>query len=85
MTLNRYELADLTNPAKNPKYGVTCGRVAGRIGGAKFTIGETEYRLEANNGDACLHGGSNGFDRHEWTPEIVTGKKLSDFVTVPAG
>ena len=59
--------------------------MAGRIGGAKFTIGENEYRLEANNGDACLHGGSNGFDRKEWNAEIVQGKALSDFTTVPEG
>ena len=84
VTLNRQSLADLTQPEKNPKYGATCGRVAGRIGGAKFTIGETEYRLEANNGDACLHGGSNGFDRKEWDAEIVEGKALSDFTSVPA-
>ena len=85
VTLNRSNLADLRNPDKNPKYGVTCGRVAGRIGGAKFTLGETEYRLEANNGDACLHGGSNGFDRHEWATEIVSGKKLSDFTSPAEG
>lgn len=86
VTLNRQNFADLCNPEKNPKYGATCGRVAGRIGGAKFTIGETEYRLEANNGDACLHGGSNGFDRKEWNAEIVEGKSLSDFTTsLPEG
>lgn len=75
ITLNRDDFADICNADKNPKYGVTCGRVAGRIGGAKFTLGEgenaTEHRLEANNGDACLHGGSNGFDRYEWEAEIV--------------
>ena len=71
LTLNRRNFEDLSNPAMNHKYGATCGRVAGRIGGAKFTIGETEYRLEANNGDACLHGGSNGFDKYEWDAEIV--------------
>ena len=85
VTLNRENLGDLRDPAKNPKYGVTCGRVAGRIGGARFTIGEQEYRLEANNGDACLHGGSNGFDRHEWQAEIVSDKKLSDFTTLEEG
>jgi len=85
ITLNRDDFASVCNPDKNPKYGVTCGRVAGRIGGAKFTIGETEHRLEANNGDACLHGGSNGFDRFEWDSEIVTGKKLSDFTSLGAG
>ena len=85
MTLNRDNFEELSNPAKNPKYGVTCGRVAGRIAGAQFTIGETEYRLEANNGEACLHGGSNGFDRHYWQAEIVEGKKLSDFTTLGEG
>ena len=85
VTLNRQNLADICNPDKNPKYGVTCGRVAGRIGGAKFSIGEDEYRLEANNGDACLHGGSNGFDRKEWEAEIVENKSLSDFTSVPEG
>lgn len=85
LTLNRGNFADITNPAKNGKYGVTCGRVAGRIAGAKFTIGETEYRLEANNGEACLHGGSNGFDKHEWASEIVHGKKISDFTALDEG
>ena len=80
ITLNRDDLATICDRNLNPKYGVTCGRVAGRIGGAKFTLGETEYRLEANNGDACLHGGSNGFDRFEWDAEIVTGRQLSEFV-----
>lgn len=83
--MNRDNYADLRNADKNPKYGVTCGRVAGRIGGAKFTIGETEYRLEANNGDACLHGGSNGFDRYEWEPEEIESKKLSDFTDLAPG
>ena len=82
LTLNRENFEDLCNPAKNGKYGVTCGRVAGRIAGAKFTIGENEYHLEANNGEACLHGGSNGFDKHEWASEIVHGKKISDFITL---
>jgi len=84
ITLNRDNFPDLCNPDKNPKYGVTCGRVAGRIGGAKFTLGETEFRLEANNGDACLHGGSNGFDRYEWDAELVSGKSLSDFTSLAA-
>lgn len=89
LTLNRDNFAELCDRDKNPKYGVTCGRVAGRIGGAKFTLGEgesaIEYRLEANNGDACLHGGSNGFDRYDWSSEIIEGKKLSDFTELQPG
>ena len=84
ITLNRQNFEDLCNADKNPKYGVTCGRVAGRIGGAKFNIGDTEFCVEANNGDACLHGGSNAFDRQEWNAEIVTGKSLSEFTEVSA-
>ena len=38
--------------AKKKCYGVTCGRVAGRIEGAKFINPgcNTVYNLEANNG-----------------------------------
>ena len=43
ITLNRQNMADLTNRDKNPYYGSTIGRVAGRITKGKFTIGETEY------------------------------------------
>ena len=57
ITLNRDDFAAMCDRDKNPYYGATCGRVAGRIGGAKFTIGETEYRLPVNNGEASLHGG----------------------------
>ena len=60
---------------------MTVGRVAGRIGGAKYTLGETEHRLIANNGAACLHGGTNGFDQYEWEAEIINGKDLTDFTT----
>ena len=83
ITLNRQTFADLNNPDKNPKYGVTCGRVAGRIGGAKFTIDGTEYPLEANNGDACLHGGSMGFDRYEWQAEIIREARLASLFNHP--
>ena len=77
--------------ALNPKYGATCGRVAGRISNANFTIkGESggwfsrdkTYYLEANNGTNCLHGGSNGFWRRNWDSLIIEAAKLSDFVSL---
>ena len=79
VTLNRQTLEDLHTRAKNPKYGATCGRVAGRIAGARFTIGETEYELEANNGPNTCHGGTKGYHNCEWSAEIVTEKRLSDY------
>lgn len=33
------------------------GRVANRIGGARFTLDGVEHRLEANEGENILHGG----------------------------
>ena len=89
VTLMRDNFEDICNRDKNPYYGATCGRVAGRIGGAKFTLGEgenaVEHRLPVNNGNACLHGGVMGYDRHEWEAEIVNGKKLSDFTPLADG
>lgn len=43
MTLNWDNLKDLVNKDKNPKYGATCGRVAGRISKAKFEINGEEF------------------------------------------
>ncbi len=51
-------------------FGAVCGRVCNRIEDAKFFIDAKEYTLEKNNNDACLHGGSNGFDKKVF---LVTG------------
>ena len=85
ITLNRQSMADLTNRDKNPYYGSTIGRVAGRITRGKFTIGETEYQLPVNNLSNSLHGGVKGWDRFEWDAEIVNDKNLSNYTDVPAG
>ena len=58
LTLCWSDLADLLDAGKNPKYGATCGRVAGRISNASFSLNGQKYDLEANNGPNCLHGGS---------------------------
>jgi aldose 1-epimerase len=49
--------------------GATVGRFAGRIEGARFTLDGTEYVLPANDGTACLHGGTPGFERAIWRAE----------------
>ncbi|MCL1823615.1 MAG: galactose mutarotase [Oscillospiraceae bacterium] len=46
--------------------GAVIGRYANRIGGASFTLGDTEYKLAQNDGQNCLHGGGYGFDRRVW-------------------
>ena len=45
-------------------YGAFVGRYANRIGDSKFSIGENEYTLFANNGKNSLHGGKKGFDKY---------------------
>jgi len=76
VTLNRQTLEDLHTRAKNPKYGATCGRVAGRIAGARFSIDGTEYELEANNGPNTLHGGTKGYHNCEWEAHIIRDQEF---------
>lgn len=49
-----------------PYFGVTIGRYANRIAGAEFSLRGRSYRLDANDGDNCLHGGSASFARVLW-------------------
>lgn len=51
----------------NSALGGTLGRCANRIGGARFTVGGTEYRLTANEGANTLHGGAEGFHKKLWS------------------
>lgn len=58
--------------AAKPNYyfGGTIGRVANRIRGASFVLGDMTYRLTANDGPNHLHGGPHrSFDRVDWTAE----------------
>ena len=50
-------------------FGSTVGRYCNRIASAKFSLGETEYTLSANDGENHLHGGHKGFDKVVWDAE----------------
>lgn len=50
--------------------GAICGPVAGRIGGATFSIGDKRYSLSENEPGSCLHGGYRGFSRRIFDWEI---------------
>ena len=64
--------------SSGPYFGALIGRYANRIGGAAFTLDGRTYRLPANDGDNCLHGGAYGFDRRVWDAEPVEhGVRLS--------
>ena len=58
----------------NAYFGVTVGRFANRIGGAKFSLDGKEYPLCKNNGENTLHGGRIGFSRKLWKAEAYEEK-----------
>lgn len=63
--------ATLDEYVQAPQYfGATVGRVANRIAHARFTLGEQEYQVPANDGAHSLHGGPEGFDKKNW--ELLT-------------
>lgn len=51
-------------------FGAAVGRLANRLGDAKFTLDGKEYNISVNdNGKNTLHGGFIGFDNQLWTVE----------------
>jgi aldose 1-epimerase len=57
-----------------PYLGATIGRVGNRIGGGRFTLEGSEYRLYKNDGEHCLHGGRRGFDKLRWKADAYEEK-----------
>jgi aldose 1-epimerase len=71
----------------NQHFGCTTGRVANRIGNARFTLDGKEYKLAANNGVHHLHGGvKRNLARVVWQAEPVKGDNAVRFrYTSPDG
>lgn len=62
---------------ENPYFGATVGRFCNRIGGAKFTLNGTEYKVEANEGNNSLHGGiTEDFSRIVWDAEVKENRLI---------
>ncbi len=64
--------------------GTTVGRVANRIAGASFTLNGKNYKVSANEGETCLHGGIEGFDKRFFDAE-VNGDTLALSLVSPDG
>jgi len=58
------------NGGRNPYFGAVIGRVANRIGNAKFSLDGKEYNLAQNNGANALHGGLRGLDKVMWRSAV---------------
>ncbi len=71
-------LPDLaTYEARNPNFGATVGRYAGRIAGARFVLDGVEHHLSANEGRNCLHGGKRGFAKRVWRLMEASGRRAT--------
>ncbi len=56
-------LAQYENNADRTYFGAVIGRVANRIENGEFWVEGEKYTLAKNNGNNCLHGGVDGFDK----------------------
>ena len=65
--------------------GSTVGRVANRIGRARFVLDGTLHRLSANDGVNCLHGGSDGFSSRNWSLKKLTSSAVTLELRSPSG
>ena len=58
-------------------FGAAVGRLANRLGHARFTLGGKQYHTSENDNGNTLHGGFTGIDRQIWDVEEVTGSSIS--------
>lgn len=69
----------------NPHLGITVGRFANRIGGARFSLDGVEHRLDANEGANLLHGGAGGFGKVTWDVADTSDDSVMFSLTSPDG
>ena len=75
---------------KTPNFtNVTVGRYANRIAKGQFTLDGKTYHLPLNDKTNTLHGGTTGWDKHNWSIKDVTqgadGASVTFTLTSPDG
>jgi len=66
-------------------FGVTVGRFANRIAGARFMLEGKAHDLSANDGAHCLHGGPEGFDLRDWQVAAQDARSVTLTLVSPDG
>lgn len=56
--------------------GATMGRYANRIANAQFTLNDSTYYLDKNNGENSIHGGDEGFRYQVWDARKIDDQTL---------
>ncbi len=69
----------------NNYLGAIVGRVANRIGAARFDMENVRYELDANEGRNSLHGGRAGLSYQNWALEQMTANEAILRLTSPEG
>ncbi len=65
--------------------GPVVGRYGNRIGKGQFTLGDTLYQLDVNEGENTLHGGSKGFYNCVWDVKEADGERITLSYLSPDG
>ncbi|WP_232831676.1 aldose epimerase family protein [Pseudogemmobacter bohemicus] len=65
--------------------GALVGRVANRIGAARFLLDGREIRVDANEGANFLHGGQDGIHHHIWAVEDIGTDHVVFSLLLPDG
>lgn len=66
-------------------FGATVGRLANRLGGARFELDGVSHQLLANEGANQLHGGPEGFASRNWEVVEATADRVVLQLTSPDG
>ena len=66
--------------ASGANHGSVVGRSANRIKGAKFKIGDNEYKVPDNDGGNNLHGGNPSYQNVFWDGKVITKEEADQMI-----
>lgn len=80
-----YECLERYTNGGKPNFGTVVGRCANRIANASFELDGEEHKLDINNGNHHLHGGTKGFYSQVFDVADVSDKQVTLTLSEPDG